>query len=316
MITGEAVLIDVPCARFPSRMLAIFIDMVIQLVVLGVVFLFVGAAAPGLSADAGAALTLSLLVLVIVGYPVIFETLSRGRSPGKMALGLRVVGDDGGPERFRQALVRGLAEVVEIWGSLGCIALITSLISAKGKRLGDMFAGTYVIQERLRAKVTPPVAMPPELAVWAGSLELSGLPDELAAAARGYLGRYWELTPAAQQEIGRRIAADVASRVSPPPPLGVPPVAYLAAVIAERSAREQARLAAWYGPPNGYGPPAGYGVPTGYGAPAGYGPPAGYGTPAGYGVPAPTTAAAPEPSAEASGSPVPPPSPGGFVPPA
>lgn len=61
MITGEAVLIDVPCARFPSRMVAIVIDMVIQLIVLGVVSLFVGAAAPGLSVDAGAALTLSVL---------------------------------------------------------------------------------------------------------------------------------------------------------------------------------------------------------------------------------------------------------------
>ena len=48
-------------------------------------------------------------VLAIVGYPVIFETATRGRTLGKMALGLRVVSDDGGPERFRQALFRALA---------------------------------------------------------------------------------------------------------------------------------------------------------------------------------------------------------------
>ena len=86
------------------------------------------------------ALSLTVIVLVIVGYPVIWETLTRGRSPGKFALGLRVVSDDGGPERFRQALVRGLAEVVEIWLLLGCPALICAVLSARGKRLGDLFA--------------------------------------------------------------------------------------------------------------------------------------------------------------------------------
>jgi uncharacterized RDD family membrane protein YckC len=67
-------------------------------------------------------------------------------------MGLRVVGDDGGPERFRQALVRALASVLEIWLLLGAPALITSLLSGKGKRLGDTFAGTFVIQERLRPR--------------------------------------------------------------------------------------------------------------------------------------------------------------------
>ena len=61
----------------------------------------------------------------------------------------RVVSDDGGPERFRQALVRALAAVVEIWAFTGAPALICSLLSARGKRLGDVFAGTFVLQERL-----------------------------------------------------------------------------------------------------------------------------------------------------------------------
>ena len=186
-----------------------------------------------------------------MGYPTIFETLSRGRTLGKLAMGLRVVGDDGGPERFRQALVRALASVLEIWLLLGAPALIASLLSAKGKRLGDVFAGTFVIQERLRAASGAPVVMPPMLAAWAASLELSGLPGETAAIARSYLGRFWELTPVAREEFGRRIAAEVAACVSPPPPPGTPPPAYLAAVLAERSAREVARM---NGPAQGPGP--------------------------------------------------------------
>jgi hypothetical protein len=83
--------------------------------------------------------------------------------------------------------------------------------------------------------------MPPTLAAWAASLELSGLPDETAAIARSYLSRFGELTPVAREEFGRRIAAEVAARVAPPPP-GTPAAAYLSAVLAERSSRDLARI--------------------------------------------------------------------------
>jgi hypothetical protein len=176
---------------------------------------------------------------------VLWETLTRGGTPGKFALGLRVVGDDGGPERFRQALVRGLAGVVEIWLLLGCPALICSLVSERGKRLGDVFAGTFVIQQRLPAgrNAAPLPAVSPELALWGASLEMSGLTDQTAETARRYLARLPELTPAAQAELGERIAGAVRAQVSPLPPPGTPAIAYLSAVLAERRNREYARLA-------------------------------------------------------------------------
>jgi len=240
-VSGEAVVIEVPCARFPSRLLAIVIDIAIQAVLLIAAILILVAAARLLDAAAVAAITLAAAVGIIVGYPTMFETLSRGKSLGKLALGLRVVGDDGSPERFRQALVRALAGVLEIWLLSGAPALICSLFSAKGKRLGDLFAGTYVTQERLRGKATPPPQMPGFLAAWAATLELSALPDSVANTARSYLSRYYELTPRARDELGRRIAIDVAARISPPPPPGTPPPDYLSAVLAERRARAQAR---------------------------------------------------------------------------
>ena len=61
---------------------------------------------------------------------------------------LHVVADDGGPERFRHAFVRGMAGFLECWLLLGVPALITSMLSARGKRLGDIFAGTFVLRER------------------------------------------------------------------------------------------------------------------------------------------------------------------------
>ncbi len=137
----------------------------------------------------------------------------------------------------------------EIWLLVGSAALICSLLSAKGKRLGDIFAGTVAIQERLPGSGGQVAMMPPALAWWSASLELSGLPDQTAAMARQYLARFYEFSPAARDELGRRIAAAVAARIGPPPPPGTPPADYLSAVLAERRAREQARMpgpaAAW-----------------------------------------------------------------------
>jgi uncharacterized RDD family membrane protein YckC len=250
VVTGEAVVLEVPCARFPSRLLALVIDMAIQIVLLIVLFVIVGvAAAGGLDLASVAAIGLTVLVVVIVGYPVLWETLTRGASPGKYALGLRVVSDDGGPERFRQALVRGLAAVVEIWIMFGFPALIASLLSDRGKRLGDIFAGTFVIQQRLptRQSTAPLPPVTPELVLWGAGLEMSGLTEQTAETARRYLARLPELTPAAQAELGQRIASAVSAQVSPPPPSGTPVTDYLGAVLAERRNRENARLAA--GPP-------------------------------------------------------------------
>jgi hypothetical protein len=59
---------------------------------------------------------------------------------------------------------------------------------------------------------------------------------------QGVLARLPELTPAAQADLGERIAGAVRAQVSPLPPPGTPAVAYLSAVLAERRSREHARL--------------------------------------------------------------------------
>jgi hypothetical protein len=180
-------------------------------------------------------------VLTLVGYPIAFETATRGRSLGKMALGLRVVSEDGGPERFRQALFRALAGVIEIWIFVGGPAVICSLLSPKGKRIGDIFAGTVVISERA-PRLAPPPPMPPQLAWWASSLQLSGLRPEQAELARQFLSRASQLDPTVRDQMAYRITSDVVAQVSPPPPPGTPPQLVLAAVLAERHRRELERL--------------------------------------------------------------------------
>jgi uncharacterized RDD family membrane protein YckC len=252
VVTGEAVVLDLAIARFPSRLLAQIIDIAVQLPV--IVFLYVvidRKAAAHLNAASAAALAIAGLVLVVIAYPATFETLSRGKTLGKLALGIRVVSDDGGPERFRQAFIRALsAAFIEIWlfpfNLIGMPAgLITSMVSAKGKRLGDMFAGTFVIQERVpRRPVLPSdfAVVPPPLYGWASHVELALLPDQTAAMASSYLRRFRDLRPSARVEIGARLANTVSAYVSPPPPPGTPPEAYLAAVLAIRREREHAAL--------------------------------------------------------------------------
>ncbi|MCW2860532.1 MAG: hypothetical protein JWP48_2240 [Actinoallomurus sp.] len=245
LVTGEAVALDIRVARLASRALALFVDMLLQIFVLYICFFIVGLTAAVLDSAVTVGLTIVCMVTVFVGYPTITETLTRGRTLGKLAVGLRVVGDDGGPERFRQALVRSLAGFLEIWALLGSPALITSLLNQRGKRLGDLFAGTIVIQDRVPVNVFlgPVAIMPVQLAPWARSLELAMLPDNVAMAARQYLTRFWELAPRVRDAMGQRLTAEVMRHVSPPPPPGFRPEIYLSAVLAERRRREEIRLA-------------------------------------------------------------------------
>lgn len=255
VVTGDAVVLDVQIAQLPVRAIGALIDVTVMflLYILGVV-LWALTLTDFDSALSGAVLII-YTVLVLVGYPIVFEVATRGRSLGKMAMGLRVVAEDGGPERFRQALFRALASVVEIWTFAGGPAVICSLLSAKGKRIGDVFAGTLVISER-GPKLGPPPTMPPSLAWWATSLQLSGLKTEQVELARQFLTRAHQLEPGLRDQMAYRIAGEVTAQISPPPPPGAPPQFVLAAVLAERHRRELARLATPSAPPAAV-PPSG-----------------------------------------------------------
>lgn len=262
VVTGDAVVLDVPIAQLPVRAVGALIDIVVIVIGYLVALMLWAATLSQFDEAVTTAIMIIFTVLVFVGYPVVFETATRGRSVGKLVMGLRVVSEDGGPERFRQALFRALASVVEIWMLLGSPAVICSMLSPKAKRIGDVFAGTVVISER-GPKLRPPPLMPPPLAWWAASLQLSGLSPEQAEVARQFLARATQLDPRLRDQMAYRIAGDVLSRVAPPPPPGTPPQLALAAVLAERHRRELARLrppaaSAWPPPAQNWpsGPPS------------------------------------------------------------
>ena len=319
LVTGEAVAVEIRPAAVPSRLLAGVIDSLIQLVLFFAVSIIAGAVSSSVSSAATAAITIVLFVTVSVGYPVILESLLRGRTPGKMALGLRVVRDDGGPIGFRHAFVRGLTgaflERPGVTFYMG--AIFTMLLNGNGKRIGDLLAGTVVVQERVAVRGGQVAMMPPQLADWAATLDLSGLPNELALSARQFLGRSGEMTPAAREDLGGRLVAAVVAVVTPPPPPGTPGWAVLAAVLAERRRREESRLgapapaAAAWGTTHGYGPTPQAGPSPAYGATPSYGPSPYVGPSPGYGGP-PQVPAGPEPRPVTEELP-PTPGPGGFI---
>ncbi len=241
LVTGDAVVLDVQIAQLPVRAVGALIDIVIMVLLNIAATVLWALTLRQFDLALAQALVVIFTVLVFVAYPVVFETATRGRSPGKFAMGLRVVSEDGGPERFRQALFRALAGLVEIWMLFGAPAVISSMVSAKGKRLGDVFAGTVVVSER-GPKAPPPPVMPAPLAWWASSLQLSGLTAHHADLARQFLARAPQLEPRLRDQMGHRIAADVVAQISPPPPPGAPPQYVLAAVLAERHRRELMRL--------------------------------------------------------------------------
>ncbi|MFF7859169.1 RDD family protein [Streptomyces sp. NPDC007904] len=242
LVTGEAVALELRPARLPSRTLAVLLDLAAAMTVYVAVTIALVAATASLDRAAQTAMSIALFVLVLVGGPIAVETLSHGRSLGKMACGLRVVRDDGGPIRFRHALVRGLIGVMEILMTLGVVACVASLVSARGRRLGDVFAGTLVVRERVPAGpgglVPPP---PPWLAGRFSALDLSAVPDGLWLAVRQYLTRMRQLDPQVGAAMAERLAADLADRTGAPVPPGVPAAAFLTAVVQERQVREARR---------------------------------------------------------------------------
>lgn len=261
LVTGEAVALDLRPAALPSRVVAGLVDVVGQLLVLLLVAGLATAVSFDVSDAAAQALGIVVLVVVFIVYPVTFETLLRGRTPGKAAVGLRVVRDDGGPIGFRQAFVRGLAGAfLERPGVTFFVAgVATSLLNPQGKRLGDLLAGTVVVQERVAVRGGAVATMPPPLAGWAAQLDLSGISTELALSVRQFVSRADSLTPAAREDLGQRLVAAVTAAVGPPPP-GTPGWAVLSAVLAERRRREELRLterpAAQPAPPPAAPPPA------------------------------------------------------------
>ncbi len=242
LVTGEAVALDLPPAGVGLRIASGLIDVAFTILLLILAIVIASTASVGTDDALVAVAMIGTTILVFIVVPTTLETLTRGKSLGKLALGLRTVRDDAGPISFQHAFVRALVGFVEIYVFSGAPAFLSALINARGKRLGDFAAGTYVVRERVRLQLAQPAAMPAHLAAWAESADMASLPTGLMLAVRQFLGRLPTIDPYSRTTVGQRLADDVAGYVAPAPPNGTSPEDFLSAVIASRRQRDLARL--------------------------------------------------------------------------
>jgi uncharacterized RDD family membrane protein YckC len=242
LVTGEAVDLDVRPASFFLRAAGAIIDALLYLgsyiaLVLTVVL------PAGFLADPAVAgiLSILLLVLTLLVAPLTVEALSRGRSLGRLAVGVRIVRDDGGAIGFRHAFIRALVGLLDLYVSLGGVAVLVGLLDQRARRLGDLVAGTYSQNERAPRAPLPAFAVPVELADWALTADVGRLPDPLSRRIAQFLAEAPRLLPASRERVAEGLAGEVGAYVSPLPVTR--PELLLAAITVLRREREARALA-------------------------------------------------------------------------
>ena len=215
--TGESIAVRYELAGLGSRFLAVSLDMTIQLLAVLLMFLIVTLlTAPiasvaahvhfGKTARAIMIGLLSALVFALVsGYFIVFELFWNGRTPGKRALGIRVVRDGGLPIDVGAAVVRNVVRLAELTIGAYLVSAVIALLSPENKRLGDFAAGTIVVRER------PDDRHALDDLAFVAAVRSDGVTREDRALIERFLARRATLEPQAR----RNIAARIASRVRP-----------------------------------------------------------------------------------------------------
>ncbi len=242
LLTGEAVALELRATSVVLRMAGGIIDYLVYSIATGLlVWLSLSAAAAvGVPDELTTAITIGCIVLGLVLLPAGVETVAQGKSLGRLALGDRIVRDDGGAIDFRHAVIRAFVGVFEIVFTFGGLAVVVAMLNTRAKRLGDLLAGTYSQYERVGAVSAPVYGVPVELTEWASTADVARLPDPLARRIAQFLRQAAGHLPATRERIARDLATEAALFVSPVP--GGDPELFLAAVAALRRGREATAL--------------------------------------------------------------------------
>ncbi|GAA5068086.1 RDD family protein [Lysobacter panacisoli] len=142
VVTPEGVALHLPAAGPVPRALAWVIDFLIRMAMV-----FVSGIVFGLLGRGGFGFQAVMVFLVYWFYPVLFEAMWNGRTPGKRALGLRVIANNGAPVGWLAAFSRNLLRVVDMLPFGYATGLVAGLLDPWGRRLGDMVAGTLVVHD-------------------------------------------------------------------------------------------------------------------------------------------------------------------------
>jgi uncharacterized RDD family membrane protein YckC len=230
--TPEGVELRLRLAGVGSRFAAALIDALIKAGILLTVVIAAALLGGGLSALVAFGIG---LLFAMVFFDVLFEVRSGGRTPGKRTLGLRVVQTDGSPVGLRASAVRNVLRLVEGLPLSYLPAIVSILVTRDNQRLGDLAAGTLVVQE---SSVPRPVApfRPPVAPAHAADWDVSAVTPEELAAVRSFIARRHDFTPDARAALAERLATALQARVAGARP-GMPPERFLEELEAVKSAR-------------------------------------------------------------------------------
>ena len=145
ILTPEHVPIRLTPAGLGSRFAALMVDVALILAPLGGLSRFLRQA---LSDNIADAVMVTVGLVVFTGYPVLFEVLGQGRTPGKRWVGLRVVDGRGLPITLAQSFTRNVVRVLDFAPLFYGLGGLVSLFDRDHRRLGDIVADTLVVRER------------------------------------------------------------------------------------------------------------------------------------------------------------------------
>jgi uncharacterized RDD family membrane protein YckC len=231
IVTPENVPITYELAGIGSRACACMLDILIQ----GASLLALGAilalaiwilSAPGTQmmstlSDFMIAVVIIGVFLVLMGYFIYFESARNGQTPGKKALGLRVIREEGSPIDVSSATIRNFVRVIEFTLGFHVLSLFFIMFSPKYKRLGDYAAGTIVVKElktgveELTRERTATAHSHAEK-VLVRDVHLLSIED--LATLRRFTERRHELAPEVQEALARQMAAPIIAKLGIIPP--------------------------------------------------------------------------------------------------
>lgn len=243
LLTGEAVALELRPASVIARMAGGIIDYLVYIIatVLLVWLMLSAAGAVGFPEELFTAISIACAFLGLILTPAVVEAASQGKSLGRLALGDRIVRDDGGAIAFRHAFIRAFVGFFEIVLTFGGAAVVVALLNPRAKRLGDLLAGTYSQYERVAAERSLVYGVPVSLTEWATTADVARMPDALSRRIAQFLRQASGHSGSTRERLARDMAAEAARFVSPLP--SAEPELFLAAVAALRREREATGLA-------------------------------------------------------------------------
>ncbi len=235
--TPEHVLLDLEIAGIGSRALAAIVDMLILVGgLLGAWLTFSILVGFGISLGRWAPAILLLFgFMVWTGYFVFFEGLRRGQTPGKRLVGIRVLMDTGQGVTAGAAAVRNLLRLADFLPPPYFLGAVLVAFHPRGKRLGDLVAGTIVARDR----PSEAAALRRDVAAAEGRTPVPALPDAEYRLLEQFETRHGDLPAPARA----RLAAKLADRIGVAAPAGVTDADHLLAVYQRERSRREGGLA-------------------------------------------------------------------------